>query len=238
MMIKDKVAVVTGASDGIGREITLKLAKQGVNLALVARNEERLKEVTDESLKLGSPKAVAYTCDLRKREEIERSVEKIIADFGGIQILINNAGIWQKVGQLETVSLETIEEVISTNLTGLVMTTNLFLPVLRKQNEAVIINVSSHSGIEAKSGQSVYCASKWGVTGFTETLRVDLKGSNIRVAGLYQGGTRTGLFEKANDPKNPELFNKFTEPSDLADVVLFMLSRPAKIWLHDVRVEY
>ena len=76
-MIKDKVAVVTGASDGIGREITLKLAKQGVNLALVARNEERLKEVTDESLKLGSPKAVAYTCDLRKREEIERRREEV-----------------------------------------------------------------------------------------------------------------------------------------------------------------
>ena len=238
MNLKNKTVIVTGSSDGIGREIALKLAKEGAKLALAARNEDKLKDVKSEAETLGSPKVEVYPCDLKVKEDIKATVERIISDFGSVQILINNAGIWQKVGQLEEATLEDIEAVITTNLTGLIMMTRLILPELRSQEEAAVINVSSHSGIEAKAGQSVYCATKWGVTGFTETLRVDLKGTNIRVAGLYQGGTQTKLFEKANDPKDPEIFSRFTEPSDLADVVVFMLSRPAKIWLHDVRVEY
>lgn len=238
MNLKDKVAIVTGASDGIGKQVALKLAKEGVSLALVARNKERLAEVKQNCLSLGSPRVETYVCDLKLKDDIKATVESIKSDFGNVQILLNIAGVWQKVGQLEEASLENIEEVISTNLIGVVMMTNLVLPILRQQEESAIINVSSHSGIEAKNGQSIYCASKWGVTGFNESLRLDLKGSNVRVAGLYQGGTRTGLFEKANDPRDAEQFDKFTEPADLADVVIFMLSRPPKIWLHDVRVEY
>lgn len=238
MILKNKVAIVTGASDGLGKQVALKLAKEGVGLALVARNEERLNEVKKKCLELGSPKVESYVCDLKLKEDIKNSVEKIKVDFGGVQILLNIAGIWQKIGQLDEATLENIEDVISTNLIGVVMLTNLVLPTLRQQEESVIINVSSHSGIEPKNGQSVYCASKWGVTGFTESLRLDLKESNVRVAGLYQGGTQTGLFEKANDQKDLEVFNKFTKPEDLADVIVFMLSRPPKIWLHDVRVVY
>jgi NADP-dependent 3-hydroxy acid dehydrogenase YdfG len=234
MNLKGKTAIVTGSSDGIGKQVSLKLAAQGVSLALIARNEERLTDVKTLCLELGSPKVEIYVCDLKFKEQIKTAVEKIKVDFEKIEILINNAGIWQKVAQLEESSLENIEDVISTNLTGLVMLTNLILPELRKQ-ESTLINVSSHSGIEAKNGQSLYCASKWGVTGFTESLRLDLKGSSVRVAGLYQGGTQTTLFEKANDARD---MSKFTKPEDLADVIVFMLSRPPQIWLHDVRVEY
>ncbi len=237
MNLKNKVAVVTGASDGIGKQVALKLAAEGVLLALIGRNEERLSEVREECLKIGSPKVEFYSCDLKSAEQIKLVKENIVKHFEKVEILINNAGIWQKVGQLDEASLENIEDVIGTNLTGLVMITNQFLPDLRK-NESLILNVSSHSGIEAKNGQALYCASKWGVTGFTESLRLDLKETTIRVAGLYQGGTHTGLFEKAGDPRTTELFSKFTKPEDLADVIVFMLSRPPQIWLHDVRVEY
>jgi NADP-dependent 3-hydroxy acid dehydrogenase YdfG len=238
MNLKDKVAIVTGASDGIGKQVALKLAKEGVNLALIARNEQRLNEVKNECLQMGSAKVESYVCDLKLKDNIKNTVEKIKSDFGNVQILLNIAGVWQKEGQLDEATPENIEDVISTNLTGVIIITNLILPTLRRQEESAIINVSSHSGIEAKNGQSIYCASKWGVTGFNESLRLDLKGSNVRVAGLYQGGTHTGLFEKANDPRDAEQFDKFTEPTDLADVIIFMLSRPPKIWLHDVRVEY
>ena len=239
MNLKNKIVVITGASDGIGREIAIKLAREGAKLALIARNNEKLKGVAGECIKEGSSDVRSYPCDLRNSDEIKKVVSELISDFGEVNILINNAGIWQKTGELEEASLENIDDVINTNLTGLVKMTNLILPTLRKSQDAAIINVSSHSGIEAKQGQSVYCASKWGVAGFTEALRLDLGGSsNVRIAGLYQGGTHTNLFEKAGDPKDPELFGKFTEPSDLADVVVFMLSRPPKIWLHDVRVEY
>ena len=235
MDIKNKVAIVTGSSDGIGNQIALKLAKEGVSLALVARNKERLDQVKSECLCLGSPKVESYICDISVKEKIKETAGKIISDFQNIDILINNAGIWQKVAPIEDASLDDIEKVIATNLTGLVMLTNQIMPALKKQSEALIINVSSHSGIEGKQGQSIYCASKWGVTGFTESLRLDLKGSNVRVAGLYQGATATKLFEKANDPRD---LSKASKPENLADVIVFMLSRPPQIWLHDVRVEY
>lgn len=238
MKLKGKTAVITGASQGIGKQIALKLAKQGVLLALIARNEESLKEVKREAEKLGSPKVEIYSCDLRDTEQIRSTVGKVISDFKRIDILINNAGIWQKVGPVEDAKVEDIVSVMSTNLTAVVTMTNLVLPELKKQAEAALINISSHSGVDAKPGQSIYSASKWGVRGFTEVLRNELKETNVRVAGIYQGGTRTDMFGKANDPKEKELFDKYTDPADLADVIVFMLSRPSKIWLHDVRVEF
>ena len=104
-----------------------------------------------------------------------------------------------------------------------------------RDEEAIILNVSSRSGVTTQEGQSIYTASKWGVTGFTEVLKTDLKNSKIRVATLHQGGTNTNLFSKTGEHFNQD---KFIKPEDLADVIVFMLSRPPQIWLHDVRVEY
>lgn len=238
MDLKDKVAVVTGASDGIGRHVALKLATEGVSLALIARNEERLTSVKNECLKLGSLKVEHFVCDVSKRDEVKETVNKIISSFNSVDILLNIAGVWQKLNLLENISDEEIENVLDINLKGLIMMTKEFMPFLKKETESIVLNVSSRSGVVAVGGESVYTASKWGVTGFTEVLKADLKGSNVRVAGVYQGGTNTGLFEKAGDPKPEEKMNMFIKPEDLADVIVFMLSRPPQIWLHDVRVEY
>ena len=238
MNLKNKVAVVTGASDGIGKEVCLKLAGEGLSLALVARNEDRLNDVRNKCLELGSPKVETYVCDISSKEIVKETVNKILVDFGSVQILLNIAGVWHKTDQFDQIQEDEIDRIIDINLKGLMRMTQNLLPILRKQSEAIIINVSSHSGIAVKAGNSIYCASKWGVTGFTDDLHEDLKGSTVRVAGLYQGGTQTGLFKKADDPKPDETFSKFTKPEDLATVILFMLSRPPQIWLHDVRVEY
>jgi NADP-dependent 3-hydroxy acid dehydrogenase YdfG len=235
MLLKDKIAIVTGSSDGLGRQIALRLASEGVCLALVSRSLDKLADVQKEALELGSPRVEIYQCDLRNKENVVDTVGRIVGDFGSVQILINNAGIWQKKGPLDEASLEDIENVIDTNLTGLIMMTHQVLPVLRRESEAAIINVSSRSGVEAKAGQSIYCASKWGVRGFTESLRVDLEGSGIRVAGIYQGRTATRLFEKARD--NVDL-SVAIRPEDLANAIVFILSSPPQMWLYDVRVEY
>lgn len=235
MNLKDKVAVVTGASDGIGKQIALKLAKEGVNLALVARTEEKLKEVKKEAENMGSPKVEVYSCDLRDKTQIKNSVNKIAVDFKGVDILLNVAGIWQKMDLLEDVDESAISNVIEVDLIGLICMTKFAMKFLKESSEAVIINVSSKSGITAQPGQSVYTAAKWGVAGFTEVLKQDLKGTTVRVAGVYQAGTDTEMFRKTGEHFEQ---GKFTRPEDLADVVVFMLSRPPKIWLHDVRVEY
>jgi NADP-dependent 3-hydroxy acid dehydrogenase YdfG len=235
MDIKNKVAIVTGASDGLGKQVALKLAKEGVELALIARNEERLNQVRSECLSLGSSKVESYVCDISNRERVVETVKKIISSFESADILLNIAGVWQKLNSLENISYEEIENVININLKGLIFLTKELMPFLKKESETAIINVSSRSGVTAQKDQSVYSASKWGVNGFTEVLKVDLKGSNVRVADICQGAMQTDIFTKVGDSKD---LSNATRPEDLADVIVFMLTRPPKIWLHDVRVEY
>ncbi|HAV14766.1 MAG TPA: NAD(P)-dependent oxidoreductase [Candidatus Pacebacteria bacterium] len=237
MTLKHKVAVVTGGSDGIGRQIVLKLATQGVHVAILGRNTERLTAVEKEANEAGSPKAKLYVCDLRSLSMIKEVVGRILHEFGGVDVLINNAGIWQKKMPLEELEEGVVDEVIQTNLTAQIHLTRLLLPALKKQKEAAIINVISKSGVTAQEGQTIYSASKWGMAGFTEVLKTDLHGSHVRVASVYQSGTRTDMFMKTGEKFSAEKLEKFTDPADLADVIVFMLSRPPKIWLHDVRVE-
>lgn len=234
MNLKNKTVVITGASDGLGKQISLRLSRDGVNLALIGRNKKRLEDVAAQAKELGALKVAVYVCDIQKGDDLEKTANLIISDFDGIDILINDAGIWQKLMPVEKIDKEVVDNVIGTNLTALINVTRLFIPALKNRQEAAIINIVSKSGVVAQEGQSVYTASKYGVRGFTEVLRLDLKDSNIKVAGIYQGGVNTEMFKKAGEDFSS---NDFTSPADLADVVAYMLSLPKKIWLYDVRVE-
>jgi len=234
MNLKNKTVVITGASAGLGKQISLRLSKDGVNLALIGRDKKRLEDVAVQAKELGALKVETYVCDIQKSDDLEKLVNLIVSDFNGVDILINDAGIWQKMMPVEEIKEDTINDVIGTNLVALINTTRLFIPILKNREEAAIINVVSKSGVVAQEGQSVYSASKYGVRGFTEVLRLDLKNSNIKVAGLYQGGINTEMFKKAGEDFSSD---DFTNPADLADVVAYMLSLPKKIWLYDVRVD-
>lgn len=235
MTLKDKVVVVTGASEGIGRAIAERIAEEGSVLALVARNSAGLKE-TAKNIQGAGGKAKVFICDIKDRSQIKSTVEEIVAKLGGIDVLINNAGIWQKTMQLDEIDDDVVEDVINTDLTGTIFFTKYVLPHLRsKSHETAIINIISRSGILAQEGQSIYTAAKYGMKGFTDVLRVDLKGTNIRLGAIYQSGTNTQMFKKTGETFSTE---KFTEPKDLADAVAYMLNRPAKIWLPEIQVIY
>lgn len=135
MQLKEKTAVVTGGSDGIGRHICLKLAAE----------------------------ARAYAVDFMDTETLESSAEAIVADFGGVDVLINNAGVWHKAGPLDTISAEMLITTVQTNLTALMQLTRHMLPSLRTRGEAAVLNIASKSGVAAQAGQSVYSATKYGV---------------------------------------------------------------------------
>jgi len=230
MNLSGKTIIVTGASDGIGKQVALKLSVQKCNLVLIARADKKLADVAKEILTVKT-----YPCDIKNTAELTTTIKKITADFGSFDGLVNVAGIWQKLMPLEEISAEVVDDVITTNLTALIHTTRLCLPMLKSQPEAVIINVSSKSGMVAQAGQSVYTASKFGVRGFTEVLKVDLKDTKVRVAGVYQSGTNTQMFAKTGETFDT---NKLTDPADLAEAIVFMMTRPAKIWLHEIKVEY
>ncbi len=233
MKLKEKIVIITGASDGIGKEIALRLSKENVKLALISRNESKLKLVSDECIKNGALDSKIYPVDITNTSKLAEVSEKILSDYKHVDILINNAGIWQKLKPFYEIDEEVIDKVIDTNLKALIHVTRLFINSLLDRDEAAIINISSKSGVTVQPGQSVYSASKYGVRGFTDVLKVDLKDTNIKVAGIYQGGTNTKLFEKVGENV---ITDDFTDPKDLADVVAYMLKQPKNIWLHDVRI--
>jgi NADP-dependent 3-hydroxy acid dehydrogenase YdfG len=221
-----KTILVTGASDGIGRSIAIKLANEGHNLILCGRDEQKLQTVAKECDT--QPKILAF--DINDTANRKGAV----ATISELDVLINNAGIWHKVGELETLDDELIVDVINTNLTSQILLTKSLLPLLKDKEGSAIINIISKSGITAQEGQSVYSASKWGMRGFTDVLRNDTKDNAVRVGAIYQSGTNTKLFEKASDDFPVETF---TEPDDLADVIVFMLNRPKKLWINEIRIE-
>lgn len=235
MLLKNKTAIITGASDGLGKEVALALGSQGVNLALIARDKVKLEEVKKQ---INDVKVEIYPCDLKELTIIKSTVNQIIVDFKAIDILLNIAGVWQKKMPVEEIDEQVINDVLSTNLNGLIHTTRLVLPNLKKQNQSAIINISSISGVKVNIGQSVYSATKWGVRGFTEVIREDLRGTNVKVAGIYQAGVKTNMFFKTGEKFSEGTYEKFMEPKDLANIIVFMLSQPPHIWMEEVRVNY
>lgn len=235
MVLKDRVAVITGASDGLGKEFAFALAKEKVKLGLISRNEEKLGEVKKEALSLGSPEVIIFSCDITETKKVVEVLGDIYSHFGRIDILINNAGIWQKMALAEEVDDEVIDQVIATNLTAQIHVTRAILPIMKGQKEGAIINVISKSGVVPQEGQAVYSASKYGLRGFTEVVELELKGSGVRVAGLYQGGVETQMFAKAGDKV---ALDGFIKAKDLAKVIVFALSQPENTWLSHIRVDH
>ena len=234
MDLTNKRILVTGGSDGIGKHICLKLAAQGARLAILGRNEDRLKAVAEACKDAGAPEALPLVCDIQDPAAIASVSAEVLKTFEGLDIVINNAGIWHKAGPLDTITPEMLQATVQTNLTGLMQMTQAVLPALRDNDEGIVLNIVSKSGVVAQAGQSVYTATKYGVRGFTEVLKADEAETGVRVGGLYQSGTNTEMFAKAGEDVPNHIF---TEPDDLADVVVFVLSRPPKLWIHDIRIE-
>ena len=234
MDLTNKRILVTGGSDGIGKHICLKLAATGARLAILGRNEDRLKAVAEACKDAGAPEALPLVCDIQDPAAIASVSAEVLKTFEGLDIVINNAGIWHKAGPLDTIAPEMLQATVQTNLTGLMQMTQAVLPALRENDEGIVLNIVSKSGVVAQAGQSVYTATKYGVRGFTEVLKADEAETGVRVGGLYQSGTNTEMFAKAGEDVPNHIF---TEPDDLADVVVFVLSRPPKLWIHDIRIE-
>jgi len=228
-----KTILITGASDGIGKSIAVKLSKQKENLILFGRDEAKLEAVKG-SCEANGSRVVLFVFDLTDSDK-RRSVVDEITSNQKVDVLINNAGIWHKVGDITTLSEEKVTEVINTNLTSQILLTRQLLDQMQGRNGTAIVNLVSKSGIVAQAGQTAYTASKYGMKGFTDVLREDTKDKPVRVAGVYQSGTRTDMFTKAGDDFETQ---NFTNPDDLADVVVFMLTRPDKIWLNEVHITY
>jgi NADP-dependent 3-hydroxy acid dehydrogenase YdfG len=228
--LKDKVFIVTGASEGLGKEIAKKLVHDSAKVALIARSSEKLSRL-DEELGLS---ASSFSCDVTKKEDVRSTVAEVIKKFGQIDGLINSAGVWQKLNNLEDISMDEVDLVIDTNLKGTIYFSIESLEYLKKSSESVIINISSKSGTRPMDKQTIYCASKFGVKGFTDTLKLELKSTNVKVMGVYPSGMNTKMFEKKGEGLDSKTFMNVEE---IADIVVSAIKRPGNISVEEIQIE-
>ena len=212
MELNNKVILITGGTDGLGLSITEALLKEGAIVHTVSRNEQRQSELKNQ---LNNPNLFTHKADVSSFVEISQ----IASDIGVIDVLINNAGVWIE-GPLGNNAPEDISKVFDINSKGVVFTTKAVLPKMVERNSGFIFNISSTSGLRGKENQSVYVSSKYAVTGFTESLKEDLKNSNIKVTGFYPGGMSTQLFGKAGFPKDNA---DWMDTHKVAQIVVFIL---------------
>ena len=188
--MQKKVAIITGASRGIGRAVALDLAKQGYILVLIARTAEKLKEVADIIKKSGGL-CDAYPTDISNFTQIDQIMDSIISKHERVDVLFNNAGIIHRGS--ENLTHEQINSVIDINLKGAIYITNKVIPVMKQQKSGYIINLSSRSGVEGSPGSSVYSASKFGLVGYSESLFHGLMQDGIKVTAICPDYVNTDM---------------------------------------------
>ncbi|MFJ7825966.1 3-ketoacyl-ACP reductase [Psychrobacillus sp. NPDC096623] len=227
-LLEGKVAFVTGAGRGIGEAIAIALAKEGVNVGLLARTEGALKDVAKEISGLGV--RVAYApADVSSLEEVQQAIEKLTDELGTADILINNAGIG---GFEKLVNTDPVEwkKIIDVNLMGTYYVTHTVLPQLIEKNGGDIINISSTNGLNGAPGSSAYSASKFGVIGLTESLAQEVRRNNIRVTALTPSTVVTELATNS-DLVDKDKVEQFMQPEDIADFIVSQLKLNPRIYV-------
>lgn len=226
----NSVAVITGAASGIGRALAVRLAAEKIaGIAISDVNEAGLAETAAMAEQHGVPVST-HTIDVSKIEEVQRLADEAVAKHGRVTHLINNAGVGV-MGNFEQLSIEDFEWLMSINFWGVIYGCKVFLPILKAQESAHILNVSSVFGFIAPEEQTAYCASKFAVRGFTESLRHELAGTNVTVSAIHPGGIKTNIARNSRVGKDtPEewkqqgakFFDKVarTSPETAAEVIV------------------
>lgn len=187
-----KIALITGGSRGIGKACALELGRNGYDIAINYAGNDEAANATVEEIKSFGVKAKAYKFDVSDADEVEKAITEIIADFGRIDVLVNNAGITRD-GLFMRMSRENWEAVINTNLNSLYYVSNPVVKIMVKQRSGCIVNMSSISGVMGNAGQANYCSAKAGVIGFTKCLAKELASRNIRVNAVAPGFIQTDM---------------------------------------------
>lgn len=203
MRLKGAVVAITGASSGIGEATALAFARQGSRLALGARRLERLNAVAQKCRDHGSPDVSTRPLDVGRRADARAFVAAAVRDHERIDILVNNAGLgW--MGRFHEMPEEKVDELVATNLAGVIATTQAALPFMLERRRGVIINVASVLGFRAAPYSAVYSATKYAVAGLSHALRGELSGTGVKVCVVYPASTKTEFFAATEAPIGPQ----------------------------------
>jgi NADP-dependent 3-hydroxy acid dehydrogenase YdfG len=232
--IKNKIVFITGASSGIGKAAAISFAKKGAKLILAARRTSKLKEFSAELKKKYKAEVLPLTLDVRKKNDVFKAVNFLPLKWKKIEILVNNAGLSRGLDKLHEGKMLDWDEMIDTNVKGLLYVSRAVIPIMVKNNSGHIINIGSIAGHEVYPKGNVYCASKHAVDAVTKGMRLDLVDTDIRVTTIDPGLAETefsivrfrGNVNKAKDVyKGIEAL----KPEDVADAVIYAVTRPLNV---------
>lgn len=209
--LHQKVVVITGGSSGFGLSLVKKLLKKGCIVHSLSRSAPPIQD----------PHLTHHPCDVRSYESIEKATEGI----ENIDILINNAGIILQ-GPFIDYQPQQVHDVVETDLLGTIYTTHVLLGKFAKSPGTYIVNISSTSGTIPRALETVYCAAKYGIKGFTDSLKLELVGTGIKVVGFYPGGMKTELYSRA---KLSTQTDAYMNPDDVAECLVSILEQPDAI---------
>jgi NAD(P)-dependent dehydrogenase (short-subunit alcohol dehydrogenase family) len=198
LRLSDRTAVITGAAGGIGRAIAMSLGRRGAHLVLADVNESGLAE-TVRLIGESNQRVSAHHLDVGKREAVAAFPKEVLEHHPGVDILVNNAGV-ALGGTFEQVSEADFEWLFDINFWGVVRMTRAFLPLLHASGDGHLVNISSLFGLIAPPGQAAYSAAKFAVRGFSQSLRLELEGSNVGVTVVHPGGIATSIARNARGP--------------------------------------
>ena len=224
MGFKNKKAIITGGSRGLGKATAIAFAKLGIDIAITGRNEAKLKETVAELKALGV-NAFYEVFDVGNYDEVKVGIKNIISNLGTVDILVNNAGI-ASFGSFTEMEVSVWENIIQTNVLGMYYVTKEVLPYLIDKNEGDIINVSSTAGLNGNANVSAYSASKFAVIGLSESLMKEVRKNNIRVNTLTPSTIASDMaLELGITDGNPE---KVLQPEDFAQLIVAGLQLPRR----------
>ncbi len=237
----NKIALITGATAGFGEATARILAEKGYNLIITGRREERLLALKTELSKNKSIQILTLCFDVRDNIAVENALTNLPENWKNIDVLINNAGLAAGLSTIDNGNLADWEQMIDTNIKGLLYVSRIILPVMKARKSGHVINIGSIAGKETYKFGNVYCATKHAVDSLTKAMRIDLLPFNVKVTGVCPGAAETefSLVRYHGDAeKAKSVYNGFDPllANDIAEIIWFVLSRPAHVNLNDIVV--
>lgn len=233
-----KIALVTGATSGIGEATALKAAEAGFDLIITGRRAERLHKLADNIRQKGS-EVLSLCFDIRKAEEVKQAIAGLDERWKNIAVLVNNAGLAVGINPVQEGILDDWERMIDTNVKGLLYITREVAPLMIRNNTGHIVNLASIAGKEVYPGGNVYCATKHAVDALSRAMRTDMLKYNIKVTNIAPGMVETefSLVRYKGDAEAAENVYKGMTPlsnQDIAETIIFAITRPAHVCLNDI----
>jgi NADP-dependent 3-hydroxy acid dehydrogenase YdfG len=235
-----KIAIVTGASSGIGEATAIALAAEGATVAIAARRGDRLAALAEKITASGGT-ALPITADVANEAQVQKLMHQVHAEYGRVDILVNNAGV-MLLGAIAGANTEDWRRMININVLGLMYATHAVLPLMKAQQSGHIVNISSVAGRVANAGSGVYNATKWAVGAFSESLRKEVYIDNIRVTVIEPGLVATELPQQITDPAAKERAQNFygsvktLESEDIAAAIAYAVTQPPHVNVNEILI--